>query len=226
MKKRNAFLVLLLIAGFCMSISCSNEDEMNYQTESRLATLKQQYLKYAEEYGVNSLYFNDEKMKKFINMTESEVESEVAEIALCLGIKNAKTKNSLKKRARRVGLQEEPGGGDYDDSYTGSFTDVITKDSLEFTVSCTFTVRPKGTDAFSVNSVTFYEKKYNQNGILICENGPFDPDSFHGYLRAPISGQSSGPEAHYGIPYTVNISNNVNYIFSFSFNRTYDYTHN
>lgn len=91
MKKNFLLLTAMLVAVFCVSVSCSNSmsvsllDDETDMVEARLSKLKQQYMKYAVEYGIppqQILFYED--LKKHIDMidkTEADVRNEVAKLA-------------------------------------------------------------------------------------------------------------------------------------------------
>ncbi|MDE6012270.1 MAG: hypothetical protein K2G91_05985 [Prevotella sp.] len=231
MKKQILLLIPILIAIFCINVSCSNDDEVDNaieSCESRLSILKLQYLKYAAEYGVDPqcLYFRDDKMKKHLDMTEADVEREIAEIASHFGIKNSKTEKYNKRRTRKRTISMiEPDGCSENGVFYGSFSDVYMSDSLKFSMKCSFEVRPYGTDAFHLDELFGYIIKKNSNGVIVSEN-PLYIYSYEG-RSGSISGENTGRGAHYGISYQVFVSfyDGNDSIVRYSFPQKYDYTY-
>ena len=133
MRMRKISLLLLfatILAGF--SVSCSSDEDYFYEQDesAKLEYTKSLIASYGQKYGLNNIQFDDELLKKNLNLPKEEFEKCVINMAISLG-KIKPTSKLLRKTRRSSGIaSEEPGGssvyyyisGSHDLSYSsGSY---------------------------------------------------------------------------------------------------------
>lgn len=141
MKKKTLSFMAALAIGLCFAMSCSNDfqAENDIPVESQLQILKQKFLYFADQYGVNDISFHDELLKEHLNLTDSQIEAAVLRIAAVTKDLNIDASTIRKKRRTRSAGDSE-GGEKYE--YTvieGKFTDSrYIADSLHVTYTIEF----------------------------------------------------------------------------------------
>lgn len=110
---RKISLLLLfatILAGF--SVSCSSDEDYFYEQDesAKLEYTKSLIASYGQKYGLDNIQFDDELLKKNLNLPKEEFEKCVINMAISLG-KIKPTSKLLRKTRRSSSIaSEEPGG--------------------------------------------------------------------------------------------------------------------
>lgn len=143
------FILLAMIIACGFFVGCSADDEEMFgsvnDTEYRLKEIKQQFLEYGKQYGVENISFDDEQLKKHLHLTKADIENEVIKMAAFLGKTDKKAarirRNSRKKLPDdREGNGGNNGGGGIQQELfvSDTFSGMKKNDTLEISYTIAF----------------------------------------------------------------------------------------
>lgn len=219
MKKISLFIlgVFLSFGYFLASCSSDYDDACGKSEEVRLAETKSLILSLGQKYGLTNILFNDELLKKHLDMSKEEFENNVILMAVSMR-KIDGDHRQVKKVRRRVMGQNENGGnevyyiqgaqnvsGDKDTLFRYKFEMIYYYDNCGL-----ISIDPayNSADVYSIHSCgSPYCKDlhhFHEQGMgdyAVCTSTNSHPADVNGSIVG-----KEGEIVHIGIPYNVNIT--------------------
>lgn len=139
MRMRKISLLLLfatILAGF--SVSCSSDEDYFYEQDenAKLQYTKNLILSYGQKYGLKNIQFDDDLLKKNLDLPKEEYEKSMISMAISLGTTKPSSKLIRKMRRSQTFGGEEPGEVTIPHyKIDGSFSNSESKDGIDLDYS-------------------------------------------------------------------------------------------
>ena len=139
------FNLMLLVIGSI--VGCATNDASGYYSgiseEERLEGIKQDFLHFGEEYGIPNIVFNDDLLKRNLNLTKNEIEK----IVIAMAMKNNSNMSTgmLRKKIRTRGIGDsEEGDQPFFHHIDGDIARTAIKDSFEMPYTLSYYIVSSG----------------------------------------------------------------------------------
>ena len=214
MKKKFLFYAVMILGS--LLVSCSSDDGYSSYEETEDAKLqytKNLILSYGQKYGLENIQFDDELLKKNLNLPKEEFEKCVIDMAISMGKLKASPKILRKMRRASIGGEEPIGPGDEPTiphyKADGYFSESESKNGVDLNYTMHYYFESLGIKHLEVETANAEKVIKDSSGNVVSvlsSEGNFDTPKTDAYIVSfTIGGEA---KAHYTIKYNVNIYSN------------------
>ena len=214
---------LLLVC--CTVTSCSSDDAYgeDASSEAKLAWIKQQYLSYCQQYGIDNISFDDRLLKKHLYFGKKDIEGDVIRLVTILE-KNKNVPSTIRKKTRSLGIEMSEYGIQPILYIKGSFSKTKSKDSLEIKYTINFQGSSTGWAHLECENATVKKTKTKDSvtGMMVDSHDKREYAAsamFWSYCPNMGFQNNAGAQASYDFTYGITIGKHEQ---GFDFTTTYD----
>ncbi len=214
--------ILLLITMFlgALYVGCSSDDGyLSYELDedAKLQNTKNLILSYGQKYGLSNIQFNDELLRKHLNITNVEAEYMVASIASFMEKGGDNVQKFLRRTGRRSFSQPESNPSIPHYTFEGTVSESESKDGINLKYDIKYYYDSWGVSNVEVESAEATKEIKDKSGkriAILSSQGTAEPVQVLAFI-ADIT-NLDGSTVHYTIKYNVKIYSNSSSL-SYSF---------